>query len=44
MTWKIFPLLKFQISVVFVNTLTADENYAFEASGDFQFSLQLQLC
>ena len=29
MTWKISPLLNFEILGVFVNTLTADENYPF---------------
>ena len=27
MIWKISPLLKFEILIVFVNTMTADEKY-----------------
>ena len=34
MTWKISPLLTFEFLGVFVNTLTADENYPFGDSGD----------
>ena len=33
MNWKIFPLLKLEILVVFANTLTDYENYPFEDSG-----------
>ena len=43
MIWKIPPLLKSEILGVFVNTLTADENYSFQDSGDLQFSIQMQL-
>ena len=43
MTWKLSPLLNFEILGVFVNTLTADENYPFQDSGDLQFSIQMQL-
>ena len=42
-TWKLSPLLNFEIFGVFVNTLTADENYSFQDSGDLQFSIQMQL-
>ena len=43
MTWKISSLLKFEVVGVFVNTLTADENYPF---GDFcvlHFPIKMQL-
>ena len=43
MTWNISPLLNFEILAVFVNTLTADEEYPFGDSGDFQFPIQMQL-
>ena len=42
-TWKLSPLLNLEIWGVFVNTLTADENYPFGDSGDLQFSIQMQL-
>ena len=41
-TWKISPLLKFEILGTFVNTLTADKNYRFGGSGDMQFPIQMQ--
>ena len=43
MTWKISPLLNFEISGVFVKALAADENYAFGDSGDLQFRIQMPL-
>ena len=43
MTWNISPLLNFEILVVFVNTLTADEKYHFGDSGDLQLPIQMQL-
>ena len=43
MTWKLSPLLKFEILGVFVHTLNADEKYPFGDSGDFQFSIQMEL-
>ena len=43
MTLKISPLLNFEILGVFVNTLTADENYRFQDSGDLLFPIQMQL-
>ena len=36
-TWKISPLLDFEILGVFVNTLTAEENCPFGDYGDLQF-------
>ena len=42
-TWKISPLLKYEILGVFVNTLTDDENYPFGDYGDLQFPIQMQL-
>ena len=39
MTWKISPLLNFEVLRVFVDTLTADEKYPFGDSGDLQFSI-----
>ena len=43
MTWKLSPLLNFKILGVFVNTLTADENYPFGDSRDLQFPIQMEL-
>ena len=43
MTWEISPLLNFQMLGVFVNTLTADENYPFGDSGNLKFTIQMQL-
>ena len=43
MTEKISLLSNFDILVMFVNTLTADENYPFGDSGDLQFPVEMQL-
>ena len=43
MTLKISPLVNFENLGVFVNTLTAYENYSFGDSGDLQFPIQMQL-
>ena len=43
MTYKISLLWKFEISEVFVNTLTADENYPLGDSKDLQSPIQMQL-
>ena len=43
MTWKISILLNFEISGVFVKTLTADENDHFRDSGGLQFLIEMQL-
>ena len=43
MTWKVSPLLNFEILGVFVKTLTADGKYFFGDSGDLQFPIQMQL-
>ena len=43
MTWKICPLWNLEILMVFVNPLTADDNYPFGDSGDLQFPIQMQL-
>ena len=43
MTRKISPLGKFEILGVFLNTLTADENYPYRDSGYFQFPIQMLL-
>ena len=43
MTWKISPLLKFEILEVFVNTMAGDENYPIGDSGDLQFPIQMKL-
>ena len=40
-TCKISPIIKFEILVVLVNTLSADENYPFGSSGNLQFQMQL---
>ena len=40
---KIFPILKFEILGVFVNTLTANDKYAVQDSDSLQFAIQLQL-
>ena len=36
-------LIKLKILGVFVNTVTADENYPFGDSGNFQFPIQMHL-
>ena len=43
MIWKISPLLKFEISGVFLNILTADDQYPFRDSDNLQFRIQMQL-
>ena len=43
MTRKISPLLKIEILEVFLNTLNADENYAFADSEDLQLPIEMQL-
>ena len=43
MIWKISPLLKFEISGVFVNTLTADDKYPVRDWENFQFPIRMQL-
>ena len=43
MICKIFPLLKLEILGVFVNILTAEENYPFGDSQDSQCPIQMQL-
>ena len=43
MTWKISPLLKFEKLGVFVNTLTADDNYPVWDCENLKFPVQLQL-
>ena len=43
MTRKISPFLKFEIFGVFVNTLTADDNYSVQDCENFQLSIQMQL-
>ena len=43
MIWKIFPLLKFEIIGVFVNTLTADYMYPVQDFENFPFPIQMQL-
>ena len=42
-TGKISPLLDFEMLEVFVNRLTADENYPFRYSKDLQFPIQTQI-
>ena len=42
-TWKIFPLLKFEILGVFVNTYTADDKYPVQDIENLQFPIQMQL-
>ena len=43
MTGKISPWLDFEMLKVFVNTLTADENYQFRESKDLQLLSQMQI-
>ena len=43
MIWKIYPLLKFESLVVFVNTLTADNNYPAQDYENLLFPIQTQL-
>ena len=43
MIWKRYPFLNFEILGLFVNTLTADENYPFGDSGDLQLPIKMQL-
>ena len=43
MIWKIYPLLKFERLVVFVNTLTADDNYPAQDCENLSFPIQTQL-
>ena len=43
-SWKVCPLVKFQILGVSVNTLTANEKYPFWHCGNIQFLIQMQLC
>ena len=43
MIWEISSLLNFEVLGVFVNTLTADENYPFGESGDLQSPIEMQL-
>ena len=43
MAWKVSSLLKFEILVVFVNTLTADDKYLVWDCENFQFPIQMQL-
>ena len=42
MTWKMSPLLNFEIMGVFVNTMIADENYPFGDCGNLHFPIQIQ--
>ena len=43
MIWKISPLVKFNISSVFIDTLTADEKYPVWDCEDLPFPIQRQL-
>ena len=43
MIWNIYPILKFEILGVFVNTLTADGNYRVRYNENLPFSIQMQL-
>ena len=43
MTWKISPLLTIEILGVFVNKLTADDNYPVGECENLQFPIQIQL-
>ena len=43
MTWKISPLLKFQILGVFVNTMTADDKYPIRDCENLWFPIQMIL-
>ena len=43
MTWKISPLLNFEILGLFVNTLTADDKYSVPDCDHLQFPIQRQL-
>ena len=41
--WKMFPLLLFEILLVFLNTLTAEVKYPIEDWGNFPLPIQMQL-
>ena len=41
--WKISSLLKFEIIVLFVNTLTADYKYPVPDCDNFPFPIQMEL-
>ena len=41
---EVSPLLKFEISGVVVNTLTADDKHPVRDSRNLQFPIQFQLC
>ena len=43
MSRKISSLLNFEILGVFVNTLTAKQNYTHGESGDLQFPIPMQI-
>ena len=43
MTWKICPLLNFEILRVFVNTLTAEDKYPDGDCENLRFPIQMQL-
>ena len=43
MTWEISPLLNFEILEVFVNTLTADEQYPLRDCKKLKFLIQMEL-
>ena len=43
MSWKISPLLKFEILGVFVKTLTADDKYPNRDCENLELGIQMQL-
>ena len=43
MTWKRYPLLKFVILEVFVNTLTADDKHPVRDCENLQLPIHMQL-
>ena len=44
MSWKVSPLVKFEIFGVSVNTLTADDKYPVRDCQNLQFPIQMMLC
>ena len=43
MTWKIYPLLEFEMLGVFVTTLTANDKYPVWHCENLKFPIQFQL-
>ena len=43
MTWKTYPLRKFEILGVFFNTLTADDKYPIRDCENLKFPIEMQL-